>query len=124
MLSVTAEGYAPVRREVTPPSEDLAIVLKTTGTIRGRVEDAGADRPLTDFSASYRAPRSGGFGGIQIRMGGDSEKSFQSADGTFELTDVPAGKWNVIGSAAGYRPAEVAGSSSARGRRRRESSCP
>jgi protocatechuate 3,4-dioxygenase beta subunit len=110
MLSVTAEGYAPVRREVTPPSEDLAIVLKTTGTIRGRVEDAGSNQPVTDFSASYRAPRTGGFGGgMQIRMGGDTEKSFQSPDGTFELTDVPAGKWNVIASAAGYRPAEVAG---------------
>ncbi len=84
-------------------------VLKTTGTIRGRVEDAGSNRPLADFSASYRAPRTGGFGAMQIRMGGETEKAFQSPDGSFELTEVPAGKWNVIASAAGYRPAEVAG---------------
>jgi protocatechuate 3,4-dioxygenase beta subunit len=109
MLFVTADGYAGLQREVTPPSEDLSIVLKTTGTIRGRVEDAATNRPITDFSASHRAPRTGGFGGMQIRMGGDTEKTFQSPDGTFELTGVPAGKWNVIASAAGYRPAEVAG---------------
>ncbi len=109
MLSVRADGYASLQRQVTPPSDDLALVLKTTGTIRGRVEDAATHRPVTDFSASYASPRTGGFGGMQIRMGGDSEKAFQSADGTFELTDVPAGKWKVVASAPGYRPAEVAG---------------
>jgi protocatechuate 3,4-dioxygenase beta subunit len=108
-LSVRAEGYAALHRSVTPPAEDLSLVLKTTGTIRGRVEDAATTRPVTDFSASYTSPRAGGFGGMQIRMGGESEKAFQSADGTFELTDVPAGKWNVTASAPGYRPAEVAG---------------
>ncbi len=109
MLSVRAEGYAALQRQVTPPSEDLSLVLKTTGTIRGRVEDAATHRPLTDFSASYESPRGGGFGGVQIRMGGESEKTFQSADGTFELTDVPAGKWKVVASAPGYRPADAAG---------------
>jgi len=109
MLSVRAEGYASLQRQVTPPLDDLALVLKTTGTIRGRVEDAATHRPVTDFTASYASPRAGGFGGIQIRMSGEGEKAFQSADGTFELTDVPAGKWKVVASAPGYRPAEVAG---------------
>ncbi|HEY3172555.1 MAG TPA: carboxypeptidase regulatory-like domain-containing protein, partial [Thermoanaerobaculia bacterium] len=109
MLSVRAEGYAPLQRSATPPSDDLSLVLKTTGKIRGRVEDAASHRPVTDFSASYTSPRGGGFGGMQIRMSGESEKAFQSADGTFELTDVPAGKWKVVASAPGYRPAEVAG---------------
>ena len=44
MLSVRAEGYAALQRQVTPPSEDLSLVLKTTGTIRGRVEDAATHR--------------------------------------------------------------------------------
>ena len=109
MLSVRAEGYASLQREVTPPSEDLSLVLKTTGTIRGRVEDAASNRPITDFTVSYRAPRGGGFGGIQIRMGGESERAFQSPDGTFELPDVPAGKWSVTASAPGFRPADVSG---------------
>jgi len=108
MLSVRAEGYASLQRQVTPPSEDLSLVLKTTGTIRGRVEDAATHAPVTAFTASFAAPR-GGFGGIQIRMGGESERSFQSPDGSFELTDVPAGKWKVVATAPTYRSAEVAG---------------
>jgi protocatechuate 3,4-dioxygenase beta subunit len=108
MLSVRADGYGSLQREVTPPSEDLSLVLKTTGTIRGRVEDAATTRPVADFTVSFNAPQ--GFGGVQIRMGGgQNEKSFQSTDGTFELTDVPAGKWKVSASASGYRPAELSG---------------
>ena len=106
MLSVRAEGYGFLNRQVSAPSDDLSLVLKTTGTIRGRVEDAATNRPVTDFSASYSSPR-GGFG-MQVRMG-ETEKAFQSADGTFELTDVPAGKWKLTASAPGYRPAEVSG---------------
>jgi protocatechuate 3,4-dioxygenase beta subunit len=108
MLSVRADGYGSLQRQVTPPSEDLSLVLKTTGTIRGRVGDAATNRPVPDFTVSFNAPM--GFGGVQIRMGGgDNEKSFQSSDGTFELTDVPPGKWKVSASASGYRPSEVAG---------------
>jgi hypothetical protein len=109
MLSVRADGYGSLQRRVTPPAEDLSLVLKTTGTIRGRVEDAGTNRPVTDFTASYTGPRGGGFGGMRLVTGDESENAFQSADGTFELTDVPPGKWNVTASAPGYRPAEVAG---------------
>ena len=42
-LSVRAEGYATLQRGVTPPSENLSLILKTSGTIRGRVEDAATD---------------------------------------------------------------------------------
>src|SRR6185436_4875646 len=101
--SVRADGYATLQRRVTPPSEDLSLVLQTTGTIRGRVEDAGTSRPVTDFTASYTDPRASRFGGFQ------SEKSFQSTDGSFELVNVPAGKWKVVASATGYRPAEASG---------------
>jgi protocatechuate 3,4-dioxygenase beta subunit len=110
MLNVRADGYAPLQRTVTPPSDDLALVLKTSGTIRGRVEDAGTNRPITDFTASVREPRGGGMGGMRIMMGGrQPDRSFQSSDGTFELTDVAPGKWSVSASSPGYRPAEVTG---------------
>lgn len=110
MVNVRADGYAPLQRTVSPPAEDLSLVLKTAGTIRGRVEDAGSNRPITDFTASVREPRGGGMGGMRIMMGGrQPDKSFQSSDGTFELTDVAPGKWSVSASAPGYRPAEVTG---------------
>ncbi len=109
MLNVRAEGYAPLQRNVTPPSEDLALTLKTTGTIRGRVEDATTNRPITDFTASYREPRSSPFGGMRVVVAGPGMKSFQSPDGSFELTDVPPGRWSVSASSPGYRPTEVTG---------------
>ncbi len=107
MLNVIAEGYAPLRRGVTPPAADLTLVLTASGILQGRVEDAETKRPLTDFTVGYSAPRTAGF---VIRMGGGlGDRSFQSADGSFELPDVPAGKWAVRASAPGYRTAEVAG---------------
>jgi large repetitive protein len=108
MVNVRADGYASLQRRVTPSPEEIVLVLKTSGTIRGRVEDAATNRPVTDFTASYTESRGGFAGGMRIVMaGGESEKSFQSPDGSFELADVPPGKWNVRATSPGYRPAEV-----------------
>src|SRR4029077_18702497 len=104
MVSVSAPGFAGAQKNVTPPTSDLVVVLKTAGTVRGRVEDADTKRPVTDFTVARSAQRGGG-GGFAIQVGGagNTEKAFQSEDGTFELPDVPAGKWTVRASAAGYR---------------------
>ncbi len=110
-MSVVAEGYAPLQRSVKPSPEELVLVLKTSGTIRGRVEDAATKRPVTDFTASYTEGQ-GGFVGAGVRFvmgGGQSDKAFQSSDGSFELADVPAGKWSVRATSPGYRPTEVSG---------------
>ncbi len=107
-LNVSAPGYATLQKSVTPPAEDLALVLKTAGTVRGRVEDSDTKKPITDFSISRSGPRGGG--GIQFRIGrGEGDQTFQSDDGTFELTDVPPGKWTIRGTAGGYRSAEASG---------------
>src|SRR5450759_2104053 len=108
LVNVTAQGYAALQKNVTPPAADIALVLKSAGTVRGRVEDADAKKPVTDFTISRGGQRGGG--GVQIMMGrGGSDQSFQSEDGSFELTEVPPGKWTVRGSAAGYRSAEASG---------------
>lgn len=104
MVNVRAEGYAWLQRSVTPPAENLVLVLKTAGTLRGRVEDADTKRPITDFAVGSSPPRSGGF---MMRMGGPNDRAFQSADGSFELTDVTPGRWIVRATAAGYRAAEL-----------------
>src|SRR6185295_16771975 len=71
-------------------------------------EDAETKKPVTDFSIGRSGPRGGG--GMQIMIGrGGGDQAFQSDDGTFELTEVPPGKWTVRGSAAGYRSAEASG---------------
>ncbi len=109
MLNVSAEGYAAQQKNVTPPGGELIIVLKSAGTLRGRVEDADTKRPVTDFTISRSAGRGGGFNFIVNLGGRGGDRSFQSEDGTFELTDVPAGKWTVKASATGYRSADISG---------------
>ncbi len=112
LLNIGAPGFAAQQRTVTPPVEDLVVVLKTAGTVRGRVEDGETKRPITDFTIARTGPRGGGGGGgfaIQAATGQGGEKAFQSDDGSFELPDVPAGKWTVRASAAGYRNGETSG---------------
>lgn len=109
LLNVNAPGYAPAQKNVTPPAEAIAVVLKSAGTVRGRVEDADTKRPVTDFSVARRGGGGPG-GGIQIAMGGrGGDQTFQADDGSFELADVPPGKWTLRASAAGYRAADVSG---------------
>ncbi|HEX9689169.1 MAG TPA: carboxypeptidase-like regulatory domain-containing protein, partial [Thermoanaerobaculia bacterium] len=110
MVNVIAEGYAALQRQITPAPEEVVFVLNTSGTIRGRVEDAATNRPVSDFTASYADARGQLAGGVRVVMGlGEREKGFQSPDGSFELADVPPGKWGVRVSSPGYRPAEVSG---------------
>lgn len=111
LLNLGAAGFATQQKNVTPPVEDLVVVLKTAGTVRGRVEDGDTKRPLTDFTIARTGPRGGGGGGfaLQIANGQGGEKAFQSDDGSFELPDVPAGKWTMRASAAGYRNGETSG---------------
>jgi len=111
-LNVTAEGYGGAQRSATPPAEDLAIVLKTAGTVRGRVEDGDTKQPITDFTVSRAGGRGGAGAGFAINIAngrGNGDRSFQAQDGTFELPDVPPGKWTLRASAAGYRTGETSG---------------
>ncbi|MEO8191282.1 MAG: carboxypeptidase regulatory-like domain-containing protein [Acidobacteriota bacterium] len=106
-LSLSAAGYAPAQKNVTTPAEDVAIVLKTAGTVRGRVEDGDTKRPITDFTVGRSGQRGGRFAFNMGGQGGD--KAFQSEDGSFELPDVPAGKWTIRAAASGYRNGETSG---------------
>jgi protocatechuate 3,4-dioxygenase beta subunit len=107
MLNVSADGYASIQKDATPPAQDVAITLKSAGTIRGRVEDAAAKAPITDFTIGTRGSGAGRLGIQNGGTGGD--RAFHADDGTFELGSVPPGKWTVHASAAGYRPADIAG---------------
>jgi hypothetical protein len=107
---ITADGYAQRQSSATPPAEDVVITLDTNGTVRGRVEDAARQSPVTDFSISRGEAPSGGGGGMVMRMyTGDEGRSFHAEDGAFELSNVPPGRWVIRAEAPGYRAAEVAG---------------
>jgi uncharacterized surface anchored protein len=110
MLIVSADGYALHPSNATPPAENLAITLDTAGAVRGRVEDAETKSPLSDFSISRSEASSGGGGGMVIRFGNGREAhAFHAGDGSFELPEVPPGRWTLRAEAPGYRAAEVSG---------------
>jgi len=111
MIAVNAEGYAPARSSATPPANSVAIVLTNTGTIRGRVQDSSGS-PISEFTVTLSAGARGGFGNLLLRAPGGGvpgPQNVRSADGSFEIGNVPPGTWTVRASAAGYRTADVGG---------------
>jgi len=98
-LAVRAEGYAEAKQSVKAPAPDLAIVLSTSGTIRGRVEDAATREPIVTFSIRGRIPR-----GPSIEA-----RDFRSEDGAFEISDIPPGKVDLTASAPGFLEGRTVG---------------
>lgn len=111
MLTASAPGFAFSSRSVTPPAENVALVLGKSGTIRGRVVDGATGAPITAFSVATtpasRGRRGFGGGGGPAAFGGGAPSSAQYAeDGSFEVSVAP-GSWSVRATADGYRPADV-----------------
>jgi len=89
MLNVSAQGYATQQKNVTPPAADVAVVLKTAGPVRGRVEDADTKKPSPISRSGARAARRRPMQ-IMIGRGGGGDQVFNPTMG-FELTEVPPG---------------------------------
>ncbi len=84
---------------VRPGADDVALELRPLPSLTGRVVDASA-APVTTFQVKASAQ------GEILWMPGDSvEKGFESADGSFVLSDLTEGTWEVSVAAAGYGPA-------------------
>ncbi len=98
-LNVEAEGFAPAKQAVKAPASDVAIVLSTAATVRGRVEDAGTRQPVADFSIGGRVR---GISYIESRP-------VRSEDGTFEMPNVAPGKLTLNVEAPGYLAGSLSG---------------
>lgn len=108
-LIVSADGFGTAEKGgLTPPMEELEIVLPLSSRISGRVVDRDTRRPVTEFALNVSRDREGGIGGRMTRMveeGG--EVSFSSDEGIFLLEDVNPGKVAIGATASGYRPSTV-----------------
>ena len=62
-----------------------------TGSIRGRVIDAGTTQPLPD---------------VQVNVEGTRRRAITGADGSFVIVGVPAGTHRVRASRIGHAPSE------------------
>ncbi|HQZ15547.1 MAG TPA: carboxypeptidase-like regulatory domain-containing protein [Vicinamibacteria bacterium] len=101
----------PRKKNVVAPAADVEIEVATRGRIAGRVLDAAAGAPITDFEASLSPARAGGMQ-IVVRMGtGDDNRRtpFSSPDGSFAFEDVAPGNWDVTVWAKTYQEARTGG---------------
>ena len=104
-VNVSADGYATAQKTVTAPSNDVSLVLRAAGTVRGRVEDGDTKRAVTDFTVARAQARGGG---VILRISpSEGQLAIQSEEGAFELSGVPPGKWTIRVTSAGYRTGEV-----------------
>jgi Carboxypeptidase regulatory-like domain len=120
LLAVGPGGPGPRRESVQAPAEGVEITVAGRGGITGRVLDARAGTPVTDFVVSYEpeamgfgGPFAGSFGRGRRRRPGpgdtDADEPVHSSDGAFTLADVPAGTWAVAVQAPRYEPARIGG---------------
>jgi protocatechuate 3,4-dioxygenase beta subunit len=122
-LVILGRGGAPLQREgIVAPAADVEVQVGGAGRITGRVIDAQSQKPLTEFAATYAADNGWAGPGGRARGGGgpprgargptaedEDDDSSSSADGTFQIDDVPPGTWSVTVEADGYERARVSG---------------
>lgn len=93
VLKTAAPGFVESSTTLVAPELDLTITLVQQGSLRGRVQDAETLTPVQTFKITSAY--------------GLNPKTFNSEDGSFELTSLPPGRWSFTAVAAGYQPAEV-----------------
>jgi hypothetical protein len=91
VLQYVFAGGAHGELQVTAPAADVRIVLKDTGTLRGRVVD-DAGKPVSSFEIAVTLSPDG------FRI----PKQFSDAEGRFVWADAPAGKATVSAASNGY----------------------
>jgi protocatechuate 3,4-dioxygenase beta subunit len=97
-LEATRPGYAPGRvRKVPPGASDVLVRLTTLGMITGRVRDAMSNRPVEVFD---------------ITLAGEDRnqqtRHFSTSDGSFLVTGLKPGRYQVRARAEDYRGAAAA----------------
>jgi protocatechuate 3,4-dioxygenase beta subunit len=106
-LTVSAEGYGNASKSATPPTEEVAFVLRAGATVRGRVEDGDTKRPVTEFTIVRGSRQTGGGSTFFMRSWDVRDPPIQSEQGAFELSNVAPGKITLQVSAAGFRTGDV-----------------
>jgi hypothetical protein len=96
----SASPSPPAPADVSVPADEPA--RASVGALRGRAFDAFTDEPMTKFEITWREPI-----GEPRQQFASRRRTFETTDGRFEYTDVPAGKWGIIVTARGYQRFEV-----------------
>src|SRR5262245_5786587 len=86
-----SQGQTPGARNATPPRDATPETKKGTAVIKGRVVTADGARPLRRVQISVSAPELG-----------ESRTVSTGTQGTFEIKELPAGRYSVSASRAGF----------------------
>ncbi len=101
LLVANAEGRrAEVLRDLRPGADDLEIVLSAQSGIAGRVLDAETGAPVARFSVE-----AAGVG--RFNRSRRLPRSFESEDGSFEISDLEGGQYVRAFTAEGFVPERV-----------------
>src|SRR5213593_3813256 len=92
--SVLASGQPPVRSQPpqTNPPRDVQVAQTGTAVIGGRILAADTGRPLRRAQIRLTAPE----------LGREPRTTSTDADGRYEFTELPAGRYTVTVSRSGY----------------------
>ncbi|MCK6685465.1 MAG: carboxypeptidase regulatory-like domain-containing protein [Thermoanaerobaculia bacterium] len=100
-LSLLTRSSSMDKRGVLAPSENVEFILPGTGSIAGRVIDSD-ERPVAEFEISTSSTPGAGGPGFVFRRPGSGQR-FESADGQFQVDDIPAGSWTVTARATSFQ---------------------
>lgn len=87
----TSQSQTPGPRSTTPPRDTTPETRKGTAVIKGRVVTADGARPLRRVQISVSSPELG-----------EARTVSTSTQGTFEIKELPAGRYSVSASRAGF----------------------
>ncbi len=93
ILTAHAEAYAPFRAEVVAPSKDVALLLGPESTLAGRVVDEMTEDPISGVSVSAHARSA-----LHVL----ASKAITGADGSFRLTGLHAGEYDLVAVGASW----------------------
>jgi hypothetical protein len=90
LLFLVTPGFSSVGL-AQPPARDTSAAPGGTAVVRGRVAAAGTDRPLARAEVRVQS------GPMRV-----NKVVLTGADGTYEVADLPAGKFNVTAVKPNY----------------------
>ncbi len=98
--SPPASAQSPAAASTDIPAS--ATEAPVSNVLRGRAFDVITKEPVTSFKIVWRQPS-----GERWQFFDSRERSFETRDGSFEYTNVPAGRWIVSVTAPGYQRVEL-----------------
>ncbi|HRU53689.1 MAG TPA: carboxypeptidase regulatory-like domain-containing protein, partial [Candidatus Sumerlaeia bacterium] len=100
-----------MKTNVIAPNENLELIMESGGTIRGIVLDKKTKKPIADYKiiAEYASAGLMPGMGMNIERQNNRSQDVRNDTGTFEITGLKSGKYNLKVRAASYASGQKSG---------------